>query len=321
MTDDIYVLIEHIQGHVQDINSLMLTAAHEAVANTDGQVVALLLASEHEALVEGIHADRLLLYEDPGFGDFIPDAYVAVLADLIDRESPRLVLLGETTVGADIAGRVSVKSGVPVVGNCRQINSEDGGLSYTTSLCGGKIMASGKLPDTTTLVCMIPGGYKIEEPEQKGEISIENQAIPAMEPSPVKIKAYIEPEVGAIDISSERILIAVGRGIQREDNLEVATELADLIGGKLCASRPVVDQGWLPTSQMVGKSGKAVKPELYLALGISGAPEHVEGIVDSELVVAVNTDPDAPIFDVSDFGVEMDMLDLIPALIDKIQAN
>jgi len=135
----------------------------------------------------------------------------------------------------------------------------------------------------------------------------------------VTLKEYIEPEAGDVDISKEPILISVGRGIQNEDNIELAEELAGLLGGTVCSSRPIVDQGWLPTSRMVGKSGKSVKPKLYLALGISGAPEHIEGMGESETIVAINMDPNAPIFDIATYGVEIDLFDLIDPLLEKVE--
>jgi electron transfer flavoprotein alpha subunit len=113
--------------------------------------------------------------------------------------------------------------------------------------------------------------------------------------------------------------VAVGRGIQQEMNLEYAEELAEVIGAAICASRPVIDQGWLPTSRLVGKSGKSVKSKVYLAIGISGAPEHVEGITGSETIIAINTDPAAPIFDVAKYGVIYDLFDLVPELTEKLQ--
>jgi electron transfer flavoprotein alpha subunit len=130
---------------------------------------------------------------------------------------------------------------------------------------------------------------------------------------------YIEPEAGDVDISTEPILISVGRGIQTEDNIELAEELAEALGGTLCASRPVVDQGWLPTSRLVGKSGLSVKPKLYLAIGISGAPEHIEGITDSEMIIAINTDPTAPIFESANYGAEIDLFDLIEVLTENVE--
>ena len=130
----------------------------------------------------------------------------------------------------------------------------------------------------------------------------------------VRFEKWILPEGGDLDITQQEILVAVGRGIQQKENLEVAEELAQALGGAVCASRPVIDQGWLPATRQVGKSGMTVKPRCFLALGISGAPEHVEGMKDSDLIVAVNTDPKAPIFDVAHYGIVADVLDLAPAL-------
>jgi electron transfer flavoprotein alpha subunit len=165
---------------------------------------------------------------------------------------------------------------------------------------------------------MIPGGYKPEQGQSDSppEVTPFPVSLPDLK---VKLLKYIEPEVGDVDISSENVLVAVGRGIQTEDNIELAEELAELLGGAVCASRPIVDQGWLPISRMVGKSGQNVKPKLYLALGISGAPEHVEGMTDAEMVVAVNIDPGAPIFDFAKYGAEVDLFDLIDYLIESVE--
>ena len=135
----------------------------------------------------------------------------------------------------------------------------------------------------------------------------------------IKLKGYIEPEAGGIDITKESILVSVGRGIGQQDNLKLAEELAAALGGAVSASRPIVDQGWLPTSRLVGKSGKSVKPRLYLALGISGAPEHHEGMSDAECIVAVNTDEKAPILDYAQYGVMVDALKLMPVLTARVK--
>jgi electron transfer flavoprotein alpha subunit len=135
----------------------------------------------------------------------------------------------------------------------------------------------------------------------------------------IKLNQYIEPETSDVDISKESLLIAVGRGIQNKDNISLAEELAQAIGGVVCASRPVVDQGWLPTSRLVGKSGSTVKPKVYLAIGISGAPEHVEAITGSDVIIAINTDPAAPIFNIAKYGTTADLFDLVPALTEQIR--
>ena len=166
---------------------------------------------------------------------------------------------------------------------------------------------------------MVPGGYKAEQ--GRGSASPEVIRIPTspLGAGRVIFKGYQEPAAGDVDITSLPILVAVGRGIATEDNVELAEELAEVLGGAVCASRPVVDQGWLPTTRMVGKSGKGAEPDVYLALGISGAPEHVEGMSDSELTIAVNTDPGAPIFDAAQYGTDVDLLDLLPVLIEQVR--
>jgi electron transfer flavoprotein alpha subunit len=258
-----------------------------------------------------------VLYVDhPALADFAPDAYQKVLANLINEKEPRAVLFGNTSIGADVASVLSARLGLPLVNSC-QNTTADGKL--VCKICGGKIMTESGLPDSTTLVTMIPGGYKPEEGQSETPPRITQLEPPALEDLRVTLKQYIEPEVGDVDISTEPILIAVGRGISNEDNIELAEELAEALGGVVCASRPVVDQGWLPTSRMVGKSGKSVKSKLYFALGISGAPEHVEGISGSERIIAINSDPTAPIFDVAQYGVEIDLFDLIEVLIEKAQ--
>jgi electron transfer flavoprotein alpha subunit len=132
---------------------------------------------------------------------------------------------------------------------------------------------------------------------------------------------WIEPAGGDVDITQQAILVSIGRGIGGAENIELAEELAAALGGAVSASRPVTDAGWLPKTRQVGKSGLTVKPKVYLALGISGAPEHLEGMRNSELIIAINTDPKAPIFDVAHYGATCDMLDLMPALTEAVRAR
>lgn len=317
MNQDIYVVIEHLRGQVADISYVMLAAARALAQGTGGQVVAVLLGHNAQELTNDLAADRALYFDDPALAEFTPDAYQRALAGLIEENEPRAVLLGDTSIGSEVAGTLSARLGLPLVSYCRSVRADGGALKFVSQICGGKIMAEGDLPSQTTLVTMIPGGFKPEEGQSAQAPEVTPVTVPALEGLRVTLKGYIEPEVGDVDIATEPILVAVGRGIQREDNLDLAEELAEALGGAVCASRPVVDQGWLPASRLVGKSGKRVKPKLYLALGISGAPEHVEGIADSDLIIAVNTDPGAPIFDVAQYGADVDMFDLLPALIEK----
>jgi electron transfer flavoprotein alpha subunit len=307
MSQDILVLVEHLQGKVLDISYVMLAAARVLVGETGGKVNAMLLAKDAKKLSNDLNADEVLYVDDPALSEFTPDAYLRVMADYVKENQPRAVLMGHTTVGMDIASGLSVRLGIPLVSQCKSVNADG---AFTSQICGGKIMAEGGLPEPIALVTMVPGGFKPEEGHSAKAPSVTDIAVPDLSGVRVQLKEYIEPEVGDVDISNQDILIAVGRGMQNED---------DLIGGAVCASRPLVDRGWLPTSRLVGKSGMSVKPKLYFAFGISGAPEHLEGMMDSEMVVAVNTDPNAPIFNIAKYGVEADMLDLMPVLVEQLQ--
>jgi electron transfer flavoprotein alpha subunit len=316
VNQDIYVVIEHLRGQVNDISYVMLAAARTLAQESSGAVVAVLLGYDAQGLTRDLAADRVLYVDHPTLAEFTPDAYQTVLISLIEENAPRAVLFGDTSIGADVAGELSARLGLPLVSQCLSIGA---GGKFISKIYGGKIMAEGDLPATTTLVTMIPGGYKPELGQSPEPAEVTLVEAPSPESRRVKLGQYIEPEAGDVDISREPILVAVGRGLQNQDNLELVEEMAEVLGGVVCASRPIVDQGWLPTTRLVGRSGQRVKPKLYLALGISGAPEHVEGITNSEMVIAINTDPTAPIFDVARYGAVVDMLDLLPVLTEQVR--
>ena len=316
MNEDIYVVVEHLQGQIADISYIMLAGAHDLAQSTGGKVVGVLLGQNAQGLASNLAADEIMYIDHPALAEFTPDAYQRVVGGLIGEKEPRAVIFGNTSIGADVASVLSARLDLPLVNFCINI-SENGQL--ISQICGGKIMAESALADATTLIAMIPGGYKPEEGQSDAAAPVTTVDAPALDDLRISLTQYIEPEAGDIDIGTEPILISVGRGIQNEGNIELAEELAEILGGAVCASRPVVDQGWLPTARMVGKSGVRVKPKLYLALGISGAPEHLEGMTDSEMIIAINTDPTAPIFDVAQYGAEIDMFDLFDALIEQVE--
>src|SRR3989304_4676465 len=186
-------------------------------------------------------------------------------------------------------------------------------------LDGGKVGAPAAASPPPALFGILPGSRPAEKGRGEKAPAVEEVPVELAEAARVKFKKYLEPEAGDIDITQQAVLVSVGRGIQNQDNLALAEELAAAPGGAVSGSRPVIDQGWLPLSRQVGKSGASVKPKLYLALGISGGPEHQGGVRNSELIVAVNTDPGAPIFAIAHFGVCADSLDIVPALTEEIK--
>lgn len=319
MADDIYVLIEHLQGNVTEMSYILLAAGRELAGGTHGELVGLLLGHNVSGLASNIAVNRILMVDHPALAEYTPDAYAKAIETLLEQRAPRVVLLGETSIGADVAGGLSARLDIPHISLCRSLRVENDKLHFTSQICGGKILADGELPGPTCLVTLVPGAYKAEAGQGTSAPPIEAVEAPALDGLRVSLQGYLEPNTGDVDITREPILVAVGRGLQQEMNLELIQEIAEVLGGELCASRPVVDQGWLSTSRLVGKSGKHVKPKLYLALGISGAPEHTEGIGDPELFLAINTDSQAPIFEVAHYGAAVDLLDLVPVLTEKIK--
>ena len=316
MSQDIYVVIEHLQGQVADMSYAMLAAGRELAHGTGGNVLAVLLGRNAKDLARDFAADRVLYLDHEALAEFTSEAYQKTLADLISKEQPRAVLLGNTSIGADVASVLSMRLGLPLVNSCRSFTKEG---KFVSQICGGKIMAEGELPGPTALVTIVPGGYQPDQGRSAEAPPLTEVIVPALDALRVTLSKYIEPETGDVDISKEPLLIAVGRGIQNKDNIELAEDLAQAIGGVVCGSRPVIDQGWMPTSRLVGKSGKHVKPKIYFAMGISGAPEHVEAITASDTIIAVNTDPKAPIFDVAKYGIEMDIFELVEVLTEQVK--
>lgn len=321
MERNIWVIIESLNGEVQEI-SFTLLAAGRRLANAFGtRLQALCLSGEEVAFGGQLGvADEIVVMQDPTLAGFNPGSWNRSLKALFDAEPPRAVILGQTTIGSDLCGFLAEHLQLPVVSSCHQVLEGEAQAEYRSLFAGGKVYADGPLPSQGFVLSMIPGGVQAEEGKVEKEVPVRTFPVPAPDADAEKIRflGFLEPEAGDVDIAKEEILVAVGRGIQQENNLVLANELAKALGGEVCASRPVVDQGWLPTTRLVGKSGKQVKPRLYLSLGISGAPEHLEGIQKPELFIAVNTDEGAPIFEAADYGASVDLLELMPRLTEKL---
>jgi electron transfer flavoprotein alpha subunit len=320
MNQDIFVLIEHLQGRVLDISYVLVAQARRLAENSGGQVKALLLGSGAANLSKDLAVDDVLSWDHPALAEFTAEAYQKVLAGLLAENSPRLVLFGDTTIGGETAGGLSRRLGLPLVSLCLSIRAKGANLQYTSQICAGKILVEGELPaNTTILVAMLPGESKADQGKSTRPPAVTAMPLLTLDGLRMAVRQIIEPAAGDVDISKEALLIAVGRGIQQKENIELAQELADALGAVVTGSRPIVDQGWLPTSRLVGKSGKAVRPKIYFALGISGAPEHVEAITGSDMIVAINTDPAAPIFNLAKYGANVDVLDLLPVLTEQVR--
>lgn len=320
MESGIYVLVEHQKGVVEDISYVMLAASKLIAEKTGDEITALILGHNNKELAHDLAADKVVYFDHPDLRDFSPSAYLEVLTHYLEKSLPRTFIAGHTSVGMDVVVGLASRFNIPIISQCQQFISQDEKINFISQICGGKIMAQGILPEPSVMVSLVPGSYKVDQGK-----SLQPPAIEVIEPAGIqdlriKLLEYLEPEPGDVDISKAEVLIAVGRGLQNQDDLELVQDLAASLGGAVCASRPIIDQGWLPTSRLVGKSGKHVAPKVYLALGISGAPEHVQSITDSDLIIAINTDPAAPIFNIAHYGAEVDLIDFVSVMKEELDA-
>ena len=321
MSAAILVLVEHLKGTLADITFEMLGVGRQIAAAQGGQVHAVLLGKDVNALAARLGAaDSVLLADEPNLEQPSAEVIVPLLQQLMAQKQASLVLLGGTNASFGLGGQLSARMKVPFVNFCKGARVEGGSLVLTSQLFGGKILSDVKLADGKGIVSVYPGAFPAEAGRSDKTPPVEKVAVPPGSPK-VVFKRFVEPDTSDVDITKQSVLVAVGRGIQSQDNVQLAEELAQSLGGVVCASRPVIDQGWLPLSRQVGKSGMTVKPRLYLAFGISGAPEHWDGMQNSECIISVNTDPNAPIFDGSHYGVVGDAVELIPLLTEKIKAS
>jgi electron transfer flavoprotein alpha subunit len=261
---------------------------------------------------------KVLVVEDDQLENFNSLCYQKVLSSLISKYQPLLTLIGHTAFGMDLAPSLSVEMGLPMVTDCIGLSLEENRLKGIRSIYGGKVNANISLKESKGYIATVrPGIFSPKMPgDKKGGI--------ILEPSPLKEAAdakkflkYIEAPITGEDITQAEIIIAVGQGIGGPEHIPMIEEVAKNLGGVIACSRPVVDRNWLPKERQVGISGKTVKPKVYIAVGISGAFQHVTAMQGSETIIAINKDPRAPIFGVADYGIVDDFQNVMPILKEK----
>lgn len=317
MPNDILVLADHIGGQLSDATLELVGKAKELAGATGGQAVVALLGAPGLADQVG-GADVVLTVDHPALSDYTPEAWAKTLLHIANERQPRLVLVANSTIGMDLGAALSAGWKAPLVAYTVGLEADGGDVVATAQVYGGKLLAEVALTGDHGVCTVVAGSFPAAG-AGAGSPAVEALAPPAgLDDLKTSFLTMIEPEGGDVDITSADALVSVGRGIGSQDNMELVQELADAIGAPLSASRPVTDLGWLPKTRQVGKSGLKVKPKVYLTFGISGAPEHLEGMRDAELIIACNTDAAAPIFDVAHYGTTIDLFDLVPALTDKL---
>lgn len=318
----IITLAEHRQGELRDITWEVLSKGRQLAEGMGAEVEVALLGKGVKKLAEALKpkANRVLLVEDDRLEAFNSETYQKVLTQLITERKPSLTLIGHTAMGMDIAPALAVQLKMPIATDCIGVDVAGENFALTRQLYGGKVNAAVSFRKSGPyMITLRSGGFPVvEKAALPGEI--------VSVPSPLtdeglakRFLQYVEAAVGEVDITQADILVSVGRGIKEADNIPIVKELADVLGGALACSRPVVDKKWLPKDRQVGTSGKTVKPKVYVAIGISGAFQHVAGMKGAGTVIAINKDPKAPIFSVATYGIVADLFKFVPVLKEKIK--
>ncbi len=324
----VWVLAEHHQGRLHPVSLELLGRARGLAADLGQSVAALLLGKDINGLCDELiagGADTVHLVEHDLLEDYLTLPQTKAAAQVIRQAKPEIMLIGATHQGRDLAPRLTRRLGLGLTADCTEltIDPEEKILWQTRPAFGGNVMATiasrYSRPQTASVR---PGIMEALTPDsnRKGEI-VRHQV--ALEPSELGavIKQTIAAQAGAADLTKAKIIVAGGRGLGDAQGFELLQELADLLGGEVGGTRVAYEAGWIPYERQIGQTGVTVRPELYIACGLSGAIQHRAGILDSRYIVALNKDPGAPIFEVADFGLVGDYKALIPALIQAVKGS
>ena len=318
--DEIVVLAEHRKGELRDVTFEMLTLANRLGKESKATVTAFFLGHEAADLSESLKGscDRVLLMDDPELANYNADSYLMALEAVIKDRKPVLTLIGHTATGMDLAPALASRLSLPSVTDCVEVSLAGGTPEVLRQVYGGKINAHLVMkPADQYLITVRTGSFSSDTEQGK---AAETEMLPSPDWTGLRGRRfldYLEAVLEDVDIADADILVSIGRGIGKPENIPAVQDFADSIGATVSCSRPVADKEWLPKSRQVGTSGKTVSPKIYIALGISGAFQHQAGMKNSGTIIAVNKDPRAPIFNVAHYGIVADMFQVLPLLAEK----
>ncbi len=331
---DIWVFAEQSHGRIAEVAFELLAKGLELKSQRGegARLCAVLLGSalapDLEQSLVAAGADIVYKVDDPSLAEYEANVYVDAVAQLVAKHRPEVILAGATAVGRAFFARVAVKVRTGLTADCTMLkientkNKDTGAmqmlLHQTRPAFGGNIMATIMTPNHRPQMATVrPKVFKKAppDPSRKGQVLVE--ALKLIAPQTKIVQTLRDPN--AIDIAAHDILISGGRGLKKEENFKLLFRLAELLGGEVSCSRAVVDAGWAPVARQVGQTGKTVAPKLYLCFGISGAIQHLEGIRGADTIIAVNSDPNSPIFGVADLGIVGDLFEVLPALIKELE--
>jgi electron transfer flavoprotein alpha subunit len=325
MADTILVVVEQREGKFNRVSWETLTGAQAIAAETGWLIEAAVLGSGVRGIADEVAAKKLAkVYdiESPKLAAYTPDAYSYALKQFISERKPHLVLMPHTYQVRDFVPKLATALGTGVVSDCVGYKKDGDKLLFTRQMFQGKFAAdvafTGGGPFFVTFQTGAFRGDQVQAGDAPAPVETVNVEVPANVIRTKPGEPFKEAKQ-AVDLTQAEIIVAVGRGIKEQKNIEIAKQLAEALGGEIAASRPICDSGWLPMERQVGSSGQTVAPKLYLALGISGAIQHLVGMKGSRAVIAVNKDSEAPIFEVADYAVVGNLFDIVPPLIEEVK--
>ena len=318
----VQAVLEHRSGNLIRMSLEALAAARKIAEALGTMVEAVIAGSGIDGLAEQAAkygASKVFAIDDPLLEQYTPDGYTAALEQFTKKETPEIVVFPHTYQVRDYAPKLAARFGKSLISDVVDVKTESGGLAYVRQLFQGKLNADVRAVGNPQFVSIQAGAFRAvtadsaTAPVEKFAVSLDAPQIRS-KPEPPFQEAQRSVDLGAADI-----IVSVGRGIKEKDNLPVVEALANALGAELAASRPICDNGWLPMERQVGSSGQTVAPKLYLAVGISGAIQHLVGMKGSKTVVAINKDENAPIFETADYGAVGDLFEIVPALVEEIK--
>jgi len=322
---NILLITEQREGQWNKTSFETLAAAQQIVTETQGRLAAVVIGKGVATLAGELAAtkiDEVLLVEHDLLASYTPDGYTIALQQAIARAKPDLVLLPHTYQVRDFAPMLAASLGKGMIGDCIAYRHENGKLIFVRQMFQGKTVADVVFQGAAPWFASFQAGvFRADLIVRGAAPAAITQVAVDLKPEQIRTKPLelFREAKQAVDLTQAPILVSVGRGIKAPENIPLAEKLAHLLGGELAASRPICDEGWLPMDRQIGSSGQTVAPKLYLALGISGAIQHVVGMKGSRTIVAVNKDQNAPIFEVADYGIVGDLFEIVPALIAELE--
>jgi len=325
MSKNIYVIAETNDGEIQKVSFELIGKAKELADDLNQKVIAVLLGhnikEKAQSLIDG-GADEVIFIDDKMLKDYVTEPYTKAVSKIIKVNDPEIVLFGASSIGRDLAPRVSARIYTGLTADCTglEIDSESKLLMMTRPAFGGNIMA--------TIVCenhrpqmatVRPGVMTALEKKESREGTIQEFPIEfKKEDMNIKIREILKRSKKTVDITEANVLVSGGRGLGDKKGFDKLKKLSEVLGGEISSSRANVDEGWIEKDYQVGQTGKTVRPDLYIATGISGAIQHLAGMEESEFIIAINKDNEAPIFEISDLGIVGDLHDIVPKLTEEI---